>query len=381
VATTLHSQSDPRAFQAYCNEGHERALSLGNRGPLRFTSNGAVDPKIMEGFARHGFYVLEDVISPQELAELEADYCDILDRAPVTPDAATDAHGRPALGLGLAIPAFNWAKPLSDPSGGTAQLDGRHPVRMFEPAPAANLPGQTVQTILGPLQHSDAFLRLYGHPGLLALAAAINGEDFVPFQEGIIIKRPGEGKSFAWHQDGITHWNAPGFTPVSHGINIMVQLYGSTAANGVWFLPGSQHGSADIAALAERAGGTCLPDAVPLVCNPGDVAIANRQVLHGSFANTSPDPRVTLSMGFQPRASVLGVTGYVWTPDEPSLYDEAYVARRAEVLGYAIDARSRHFPDEQPYAYQPHADAGLHFRWNESARSAIRDYNRFDIRI
>ena len=375
------AQDDPRALGDYFAQGHERALALGNRGPLRFGPDGAPDPAILESFAQHGFHVLEGVIAPGELAGLEADYCAILERAPVTPAAATDAQGRPALGLGLAIPAWNWSKPLSDPSGGTGQLNGRHPVKMFEPTPDAWLPEQTVQTILGPLQHSDAFLRLYGHPGLLRLAAAINGEDFVPFQEGIIVKRVGEGKSFAWHQDGITHWGTPQFTPVSHGINIMVQLYGSTAANGVWFLPGSQHALADIAALAERAGGNCLEGAAPLVCRPGDVAIANRQVLHGSFANTSADPRVTFSMGFQPRRSVLGVTGYVWDPEHPSQYDEAYVARRSEMIGYAIDARSRHFPDEQPYAYRPHADAGLHLRWNESARAAIRDYNRFDIRI
>jgi hypothetical protein len=381
MATSPHSGSDWQAMQAYFDEGHERALALGNRGPLRFGPDGALDAAILDGFATHGFYVLEGVISPQELSRLEADYVEIMDRAPVTPDAATDAWGRPALGLDLAIPAYNWAKPLSDPSGGTSQLNGRHPVKMFEPAPGAGLPDQTVQTILGPLQHSDAFLRLYGHPGLLALAAAINGEDFVPFQEGIIIKRPGEGKSFAWHQDGITHWNAPGFTPVSHGINIMVQLYGSTSANGVWFVPGTQHALADIAALAEDAGGTCLPGAAPLVCKPGDVAIANRQVLHGSFANTSPDERVTFSMGFQPRASVLDVTGYVWSPDEPSLYDESYVAKRSEMIGYAIDARRQHFCEERPYEYQPHEDAGLHFRWNEGARVAIRDYNRYDIRI
>jgi len=375
------AESDPEAFRAYCEQGLERALALGNRGPLRFGPDGAPDPAILEGFARCGFFVLEGVIGARELAELEADYLDMLDRAPVAPGEEKDAHGQPALGLGLSIPAYNWCKPLSDPSGGTGQLDGRHPVRMFEPEPAAGLPEQVVQTILGPLQHSDASLRLYGHPGLLRLAAAINGEDFAPFQEGIIVKRPGEGKSFAWHQDGITHWNTPAFTPVSHGINVMVQLYGSTPANGVWFVPGSQHAKADIGALSERAGGNCLPDAVPLVCRPGDVAIANRQALHGSFANTSPDPRVTFSFGFQPRRSVIGVTGYLWDPDHPVRYDEAYVARRSEAIGYAIDARHEHFPDEEPYVYRPHDEAGVDLRWSEDARAALRDYNCYDIRI
>jgi len=381
MATTAYTESDAQSLNAYCARGMDRALGLGNRGPVRFTADGAVDPAILDAFDECGFYILEGVIGAQELAELETDYLGILDRAPTAPGEVTDAQGRPALGLGLSIPAYNWSKPLSDPSGGTDQLDGRHPVKMFEPTPAANLPDEVVQTILGPLQHSGAFLRLYGHPGLLRVAAAINGEDFAPFQEGIIIKQPGEGKSFAWHQDGITHWDSPQFTPVSHGINIMAQLYGSTPANGVWFLPGSQHGRADIRALTRQAGGNCLADAVPLVCQPGDVAIANRQALHGSFANTSPDPRVTFSFGFQPRRSVLGIEGYLWEPDKPVRYDEAYVAQRAEMIGYAIDARRQHFPGEESYTYRPHADAGQHFVWDEKARDAIRDYNRLDIRI
>jgi len=381
MATTATIESDPQALQDYFAQGLARARALDNRGALRFTDDGALDPAIMEAFAEHGFYVFEGVIGVPELAELESDYLGILKRAPTAPGEATDAQGGAALGLGLSIPAFHWGKPLGDPDGGTGVAQGRHPVKMFEPEPAKGLPEQVVQTILGPLQHSDAFLRLYGHPGLLRLSAAINGDDFAPFQEGIIIKQPGEGRSFAWHQDGTTHWDAPTFTPVSHGINIMAQLYGSTPANGVWFLPGSHHAKADIRALAERAGGNCLPGAVPLVSRPGDVAIANRQTLHGSFANTSPDARVTFSFGFQPRQSVIGVEGYPWEPDRLVRYDKVYVDKRSEVIGYAINARSRHFPDEQPYIYLPHAEAGLHLRWNESARASIRDYNKLDIRI
>ena len=54
-------------------------------------------------------------------------------------------------------------------------------------------------------------------------------------------------------------------------------------------MPGSHRiGKVDIKAMVEAAGSDRLPDAVPLVCAPGDVAITNRQCVHGSFANTSP---------------------------------------------------------------------------------------------
>ena len=52
-------------------------------------------------------------------------------------------------------------------------------------------------------------MRLYGHPELLAVAVAVNGEDFVPFADALFIKEPGRGASVAWHQDGVTHAPLP----------------------------------------------------------------------------------------------------------------------------------------------------------------------------
>ena len=82
----------------------------------------------------------------------------------------------------------------------------------------------------------------------------------------------------------------------------MTQLYGCDAANGLWVVPGShRHGKLDIKAMVDAAGSDRLPDAVPLICGPGDVAITSRQAVHGSFANTSPNVRVTVNMGFHRR--------------------------------------------------------------------------------
>ena len=118
------------------------------------------------------------------------------------------------------------------------------------------------------------------------------------------------GASVAWHQDGTTHWDSPDWDEGIHGFNFMGQLYGCTAANGVWVVPGShKRGKIDIKALGAEAGTERLPEAVPIICAPGDVAITNRQALHGSFANTSKDWRVTVNIGFHRRRSVLGVRG------------------------------------------------------------------------
>ena len=368
-------------MQAYLREGEERAMTLGNRGPIRFGADGSLHPDILAAFSRCGFYVFEEVLGADELADIEADFHDILERLPVERGSPVDAQGRPALGVGRQAPSLFWSKPLGDPFGGTAQANNRHPVKMTEPTPAADAPAEVVYLILGSLQYSEAFLRVYGHPQLLAVAAGVNGKDFVPFNEALFIKEPGRGASVAWHQDGTTHWDSPSWDEGIHGFNFMAQLYGCTPANGVWIVPGTHRlGKVDIGAMVAEAGSERLPDAVPIVCKPGDVAMTNRQVLHGSFANTSPDWRVTVNFGFHRRASVLGVAGG-GIHNAPAVYDEERIRARSRLIGYAIDARRRRFPEETPFVYQPFAASGEHHAWNAEAKAGLQDYNLLDLSI
>jgi hypothetical protein len=372
---------EEQAMQDYLLAGEKRAFALGNRGPIRFTARGDLHPEIVDAYARCGFYIFEGALRPEELADIEHDLHDILDRLPREKGAAVDARGRPALGSGCAWSDLHWARPLGDPFGGTALANGRHPLKMFEPTPADGSPREVVYLIQGSLQFSQAALRVYGHPVLLAVAAAINGVDFTPFNEALWIKEPGKGASVSWHQDGTTHWDSPDWDEDIHGFNFMGQLYGCTAANGVWVLPGSHKlGKVDIRKLAAVAGTERLPDAVPIVCQPGDVAMTNRQALHGSFANTSKDWRVTVNFGFHRRTSVLGVrAGGIH--NNVATYDADRIRQRARLIGYGIDARRQRFPDETPFAYQPHLDDAMTDRWDEKAKEDLRDYNLLDLSI
>ena len=272
--TIANYGSEEAAMQTYLREGEKRAFALGNRGPIRFTQDGALHPDIVEAYWRCGFYVFEGVLRKEELADIERDLFDIMDRLPVEKGATVDRKGRPALALGCKAPILHWARPLGDPWGGTDAANGRHPVKMHEPKAADGLPKEVVFLLLGSLQFSDASLRVYGHPGLLGVAAGINGADFAPFNEALWIKEPGKGASVAWHQDGVTHWDSPDWDQGSHGFNFMGQLYGCTAANGVWVVPGSHKlGRIDIRKVVAEAGTERLPDAVPIICAPGDVAM------------------------------------------------------------------------------------------------------------
>jgi ectoine hydroxylase-related dioxygenase (phytanoyl-CoA dioxygenase family) len=222
---------------------------------------------------------------------------------------------------------------------------------------------------------------VYGHPDLLRVAEAVNGADFAPFNEALFIKDPGIGAAVSWHQDGDTHWDSPDFDEGIHGFNFMAQAYGSTAVNGVWVVPGSHKvGRVDIKQLVAEAGSERIHNAVPMVCDAGDVVISNRQLVHGSFPNSGFEPRITVNFGFHRRSSVLGVMG-AGIHSEAEVYDEAVIEHRSRVIGYAIDARRQRFPDEEPYRYQPFVAAGKEFSWNDEARAGLKDYNLHDLSI
>jgi hypothetical protein len=375
------STSEEIAFQEYLKAGEARAMALENRGPVRFTDTGELHPEIVEAFWRVGFYVFENVLRPEEIEDLKSDVRLIQSRLPTTKGGKLDSNGKLALGADQNGRNFYWSKPLADPFGGTDLAGGRHPVKMREPKPRAGTPEEIVYLILGSLQYSDACLRVYGHPDLLRIAAAINGEDFTPFNEALFIKAPGLGASVAWHRDGLTHYDSPNWDEGVHGFNFMGQVFGCTAANGVWVVPGSHKlRRVDIPAMAAAAQSDQFPDAVPIICAAGDVAMTNRQAIHGSFANTSEQWRVTVNMGFHRRSSVLNVEAG-GLHNARAVYDDERIKRRARMLGYAIDARQQRFPDETPYEYKPHRDSGLVYHWNEKARADIWDYNKEDLSI
>ena len=376
TSAPLTAQDHARAMADYSRAGEARARALGNRGPIRFDADGKLDRSILDSYWTHGLYVLEGVVGPEALAELRADVDAVLARAPSSPEADRNRTD------GIIKPPYRWAKPLSDPVGGTDKNNGRHPVEMLQPTLGEGGPAWTVELLDGNLHLMDTALRLYGHLGLLGVAAAVLGDDFVPYNEVTFVKEAGLGPSVAWHQDGTTHWTAPDWDMGAHGFNFMTQLYASTAGNGVWVLPGSHKlGKADIRKLVAQSGSDRIDGAVPMLCSAGDTIITNRQLLHGSFANSSPDRRITLNAGFFPRKRVLGVTtrrlhGAIET------YDQARIDERCRILQLAIDARRQRFPQERAYVYRPLAGREDESRWNETTRETmLKNYNQRDMFI
>lgn len=380
-ACAAHYGDESDEMRAYLLDGQRKALAMDNRGPIVFEDNGQLSQHIVTAYEKYGFYIFTDVINEDELEDIKADLDDLKGRFPVSPGAPVAANGSPALGADCSTLTLLWSKSLGDPLGGTKLANGRHQVKLYEPTAADDAPEFAPFLLLGSLQFSETCLRVYGHPQLLKVAEEINGGDFAPFNESLFIKEPGVGAAVSWHQDGSTHWDNPEFDGGIHGFNFMVQVYGSTAVNGVWVLPGSHtQGKIDITKLVAQSGSERIEGTVPLVCDAGDVIICNRQLLHGSFANTGFEPRITVNFGFHRRSSVLNVEGS-GTHSEVQIFDADLIAKRSEVIGFGIDARRQRFPAETPFVYKPFRDQGLVYQWNEEARASLHDYNALDLSI
>jgi hypothetical protein len=380
-ACAAYYGDDAIAVKQYLLDGQNRALELPNRGALKFDDNGDVHRDILEAYSKFGFYIFEGALRKEELKDLESDLASMRDNFPTEMGASIDSQGRPALGADTTGFTLQWAKPLSDPLGGTQIANGRHQVKLFEPKPKSDAPSATPVYLGGSLQFSEACLVTYAHPGLLKLAETINGDDFVPFHEGLFIKDAGLGAAVSWHQDGDTHWENPNFDEDIHGFNFMAQIYGSTAVNGVWVLPGTHKlGRIDIVELVKQAGTERLPEAVPIICNPGDVVINNRQLVHGSFANTGFETRVTVNFGFHRRSSVLNVHG-AGIHAEAITFDDKFIRHRSRLIGLAIQARKQRFPDESPFRYVPDETTENNPVWDKQSMSSLKDYNLMDLSI
>ena len=370
------ANGDREAFEAYCQDGVERALALGNRGPMRFDDDGRLARDIVDAYNEHGFYVFTGVLSQSEINDLTREFDALLDNAPRSTEDELDSHGRPSR------------------YGGYMTLSRRDAEGDLDAGDDAPM---RVGLVSHPLMFMHSALCVYAHPDILRMVASIHGDDFVPFHESIFHKGAGEGPPTSWHQDGRTHWTEDGAviegrdgSGKKHGFNLSVSWSHCTPENGLWVVPGSQRqwrlaGGGSFPPISER-----IPEAVPMMLAPGDCGMVNRSSLHGSFPNRSPERRITMVMGYHSRESAIGTkTTNVHAfmrpirEGEPREYSEDYVLRRTRMIPLAIDARRQKYPDEEPYVYKGSFVGSA--EWNDATRAEISregdEYWRRDITL
>ena len=185
-----------------------------------------------------------------------------------------------------------------------------------------------------------AFLHLYGHPHILRIAEAVLGPNFMPLRDAQQIKMPEYGAPVPWHRD-------PSHPRTRTPLDIDVYLDAATPDNGcLYVVPGSHLWQGfDLQDMLDEHG-FHLPDAVPVVTEPGDIVLHSPNILHGSRATRGKPMRRICYFAYYDIEDLLLRGGR---------FDEAYVCSWLRFMLDAVKQRSRlpETADETPFSYSP----------------------------
>lgn len=184
---------------------------------------------------------------------------------------------------------------------------------------------------------------LLGHPFILRTVERLQGTDFIPTWDSMVIKLPGEGTCIGWHRDAGAE--CVGSEPI-----FTVDFYVDDADHDtcLWVHPGSQTWDPERVLKVTQQDGFVTEDAIPIPMKAGDVLLHNILLLHGSPANTSSKLRRVIYFEFRPIHVELERGPHV--PD--------YIPLKQNVLRACLEKRAQaaYLSLEDSYQYLPSVD-------------------------
>jgi ectoine hydroxylase-related dioxygenase (phytanoyl-CoA dioxygenase family) len=259
---------------------------------------GGLSAEQRAAFDRDGFLLVRGVIDPAELAIIRA---------------AAEGITGPAIKTPFKSPDYNYHH---DPLTGKLIL-------------------QRVNRLIS---KGDVWLKLHGHPRLLAMAHSVFGPDFIAGGFDMVIKSPGYGASVHWHRD-------PAYCRIDHGTNMGIYFDDATPENGMLYaIPGShKRNDIDLQEQIEEHG-FHIPGSIPVPAKAGDVLLHCENVLHGSRLVRGNGVRRVLYYGVRSIREQLARG-----------LDAGWVRNvgRLAVQNTRLRARDPMFAHETPYVWQP----------------------------
>ena len=163
------------------------------------------------------------------------------------------ATAAPALGADGRDRNLGWVRPLSDPVGGTAAVNGRHPAKMIEPAAPEGAPElRRCRSSSGRCSSPRPACACTATPSCCASPRPSTATTSCRSTRRCGSSSPASAARWPGTRTAGRTGTAPTSTPARHGFNFMAQLYGCTSANGLWVVPGShREGKVDIKAMVD----------------------------------------------------------------------------------------------------------------------------------
>lgn len=178
--------------------------------------------------------------------------------------------------------------------------------------------------------YSAAWCRAVTHPRLAEAISDLIGPDVELHHSTMHIKPPQTGHPFPMHQDNPFYEHENG-----RYVDVLVHLDDTSHENGeIRFLAGS-HKDGALTHITETEDGPCTPhlptdlyrleDTVPVPAKRGDVVCFSIHTIHGSYINTTRQPRRMVRVGYRdPQNKQLRGQSY----GRPGLIVHGYRARQ-----------------------------------------------------
>jgi ectoine hydroxylase-related dioxygenase (phytanoyl-CoA dioxygenase family) len=157
--------------------------------------------------------------------------------------------------------------------------------------------GKILRRIEYVIDKSDVMKALLGHPFILRTVEKVQGNNFIPTWDSMVLKAPNEGIVVPWHRDAKLPDGCADPRPI---FNVDFYLDAADLATCLWVIPGSHLWAQEQAQTRCKQPGFDMSDAIPVPMNPGDVILHNIMVLHGSPDGDGNPLRRTVYYEFRP---------------------------------------------------------------------------------
>lgn len=148
--------------------------------------------------------------------------------------------------------------------------------------------------------------RLLADRDVLGIVERLQGPDFIPTWDSMVVKVPGDGVEVAWHRDDRERMVGRG-PPI---FNVDVYLDDASEHTALWAIPGSHRWSdeqarQEVARRSEKGFDAAGATQVPM--RAGDVLLHDIRLVHGSPPSTEGALRRVVYLEFRPVATELAV--------------------------------------------------------------------------
>lgn len=192
------------------------------------------------------------------------------------------------------------------------------------------------------IDKTDAAKALLGHPFILRTVEKLQGRNFIPTWDSMVVKVPDQAAPVPWHRDAMV---PDGSTDPRPLFNVDFYLDEADLSSCLWVIPGSNLWDRERADERCRRPGFDTEDAVPVPMQPGDVILHNIQLLHGSPEGDGNGLRRTIYYEFRP-AEIEVAFG-------PHTLE--YLGLKQQLLLDCLDRRQEkaYGAAEEPFRYEP----------------------------